>query len=149
MGRAGSGRRELERPAAPSSRSATQCPKRTSNQSEARFHAFDFRPKPFLFLVTFEEMQRSCWTRHIKDRPAVRSRIIPEGAALPRCLFLRSCSRRQRDLFEKGKKAVDAAKDVDMGVIQVCSVCGYTLEGDAPDTCPLCKAKKEKFIPFE
>ncbi len=52
-------------------------------------------------------------------------------------------------LFEKAKKAVDAAKDVDMGPIQVCSVCGYTLEGDAPDTCPLCRAKKEKFIPFE
>jgi len=27
----------------------------------------------------------------------------------------------------------------------VCSVCGYIAEGEAPDTCPLCGAKKEAF----
>jgi rubrerythrin len=27
----------------------------------------------------------------------------------------------------------------------VCSVCGYTVEGEAPDTCPVCKAKKQAF----
>jgi len=27
----------------------------------------------------------------------------------------------------------------------VCSVCGYTAEGQAPDTCPVCKAKKQAF----
>jgi rubrerythrin len=28
----------------------------------------------------------------------------------------------------------------------VCSVCGYTAEGNAPDECPVCKAKKQAFI---
>lgn len=28
----------------------------------------------------------------------------------------------------------------------VCNVCGYTCEGDAPDTCPVCKAKKQAFF---
>lgn len=28
----------------------------------------------------------------------------------------------------------------------VCSVCGYVAEGEAPDECPICKAKKDKFI---
>ena len=27
----------------------------------------------------------------------------------------------------------------------VCQVCGYTVEGDAPDECPVCKAKKQAF----
>ncbi len=27
----------------------------------------------------------------------------------------------------------------------VCSVCGYTAEGEAPDTCPVCGAKKQAF----
>jgi rubrerythrin len=27
----------------------------------------------------------------------------------------------------------------------VCQVCGYTAEGEAPDECPVCKAKKQGF----
>ncbi len=27
----------------------------------------------------------------------------------------------------------------------VCSVCGFTAEGDAPDECPVCKARKQAF----
>ena len=27
----------------------------------------------------------------------------------------------------------------------VCQVCGYTAEGDAPDECPVCRAKKQAF----
>ena len=52
------------------------------------------------------------------------------------------------DLFEKGKQAVDAGKDVDLGPLQVCGVCGWTHEGEAPDTCPICGAKKDMFQTF-
>ncbi len=51
-------------------------------------------------------------------------------------------------LFEKAKVAVEQKKDVELKPVQVCQVCGYTVEGDAPDTCPLCKAKKDKFTEF-
>lgn len=51
-------------------------------------------------------------------------------------------------LFEMAKAAVDVGNDVELGTIHVCEVCGYTLEGDAPDTCPLCQAKREKFKAF-
>jgi len=27
----------------------------------------------------------------------------------------------------------------------VCEVCGYTAEGEIPDECPVCKAKKQAF----
>jgi rubrerythrin len=42
------------------------------------------------------------------------------------------------------QKAMDN-KDVDVKKVSVCSVCGYTVVGDAPDTCPVCKAKKAMF----
>jgi rubrerythrin len=31
----------------------------------------------------------------------------------------------------------------------ICSVCGYTAEGEAPDECPVCKAKKKAFYKAE
>ncbi|MDZ7833659.1 MAG: rubrerythrin family protein [Desulfobacterales bacterium] len=52
-------------------------------------------------------------------------------------------------LYQKAKEAVDSGKDVELDTIQVCSVCGYTLEGEAPDNCPVCKAKKENFVAYE
>jgi rubrerythrin len=52
-------------------------------------------------------------------------------------------------MFEKAKEAVDSGKDVELCAVQVCEVCGYTLEGDAPDNCPICSAKKEQFTAFK
>jgi rubrerythrin len=53
--------------------------------------------------------------------------------------------KKHRELFEKAKKAVDNNRDVELDDIQVCEVCGYTLEGDAPDNCPVCNAEKQAF----
>jgi rubrerythrin len=44
------------------------------------------------------------------------------------------------------KKAAEKMGDLEETDIHVCSVCGYTVEGDAPDECPLCKAKKKAFM---
>lgn len=49
------------------------------------------------------------------------------------------------ELFKKAKDAVDIRKDVNLKAIQICQVCGYTLEGEAPDKCPVCQAAKDKF----
>lgn len=54
-----------------------------------------------------------------------------------------------RKLFMKAKQAVDNNMDVKLGVIQVCNVCGYTIEGEAPDICPLCNARKDKFKAYK
>jgi rubrerythrin len=41
------------------------------------------------------------------------------------------------------KKALDSlGKNVETEYY-VCGICGYTAEGDAPDECPVCKAKKQ------
>ncbi len=51
-------------------------------------------------------------------------------------------------MYEKAKQEVDAGKDVQMGPIQVCDNCGYTHEGEAPDKCPICGVKKDRFKEF-
>jgi rubrerythrin len=53
--------------------------------------------------------------------------------------------KKHRELFQKAKDAVSQGKDVELGPVQVCETCGYTLEGEAPDECPVCGAKKDKF----
>ena len=45
-------------------------------------------------------------------------------------------------LFQKAMKNLN---DKTMTDIYVCSVCGYTVEGEAPETCPVCKAVKKMF----
>ena len=51
-------------------------------------------------------------------------------------------------LYEKAKESVDRGKDLDYFPVQVCGVCGFTAEGEAPDKCPVCGAPKEKFVKF-
>lgn len=51
-------------------------------------------------------------------------------------------------LFQKAKEAVDRRSDVSLETVDVCHVCGYPREGEAPDRCPVCKAPKDKFTAF-
>ena len=62
--------------------------------------------------------------------------------------FALSAEKAHAALFQKAKKAVDSGKDVKLRAVQICTVCGWTQEGDAPDRCPICGAKKEKFRGF-
>lgn len=44
------------------------------------------------------------------------------------------------------KKALaDLGKTKEVYDYYVCQICGYTAEGEAPDNCPVCKARKESF----
>ncbi len=54
-----------------------------------------------------------------------------------------------KKLYEKALDSVNSGKDVDLGTIQVCEVCGYTVEGETPDKCPLCGASRDKFTAFD
>ena len=52
-------------------------------------------------------------------------------------------------LFNQALGAVNDGKDLDDAPIRVCPVCGHTVIGDAPDQCPVCKAKGEKFMEID
>jgi rubrerythrin len=46
------------------------------------------------------------------------------------------------DLYRKALENLGSNEDVDY---YVCQVCGNTVEGEAPETCPVCGAKREMF----
>lgn len=53
-------------------------------------------------------------------------------------------------MFQDAQGAAKQGKDMELGNVYVCPVCGYTHEGsEAPDVCPVCGAKKEMFKGFE
>jgi len=51
-------------------------------------------------------------------------------------------------LYAKASEAVAAGKDVALAATFVCDVCGYTVEGEAPERCPLCGATHSHFRQF-
>ena len=54
-----------------------------------------------------------------------------------------------RALFQKAKDSVDSeGKDVDLGPLRVCTICGWTYEGDMPEKCPICGATRSKIDTF-
>ena len=52
-------------------------------------------------------------------------------------------------LYKEALEAIKAGQDWQAGTIRVCANCGHTLVGDAPDRCPICNAKAEKYRAFE
>lgn len=51
-------------------------------------------------------------------------------------------------MYEQARQAVLSGKDAEVGEIYICETCGWTVEGEPPDRCPICGAKKEKFRRF-
>jgi rubrerythrin len=49
------------------------------------------------------------------------------------------------DLYRKALEGLDDGKDVMPASIYVCSECGHTVWGKAPDECPVCGASRFKF----
>lgn len=71
-----------------------------------------------------------------------------EKSAIAAMKFAIEAEKVHADLFTKAKEAVDAEKDLQAQVIELCPVCGFiTLTGEE-DQCPLCKVKRELFIAY-
>lgn len=51
-------------------------------------------------------------------------------------------------LYERARASASASADVELPTVYVCGVCGFTMEGEAPDKCPVCGAPKDKFVTF-
>lgn len=51
-------------------------------------------------------------------------------------------------LYREAKDSAKSGKDMEIGDIQICPVCGHTVEGTAPDRCPICGVKGEEFKKF-
>ncbi len=51
-------------------------------------------------------------------------------------------------MYKEAKAKADAGKDVEIGKVYICPICGYTTEEDAPDKCPVCGAPRDMFKEF-
>ena len=49
-------------------------------------------------------------------------------------------------LYAKALESVKSGSDLPASKIVVCSVCGNTIEGDAPDRCPVCGVPGSKYF---
>ncbi|MFO8018678.1 MAG: rubrerythrin family protein [Promethearchaeia archaeon] len=52
-------------------------------------------------------------------------------------------------LYKSALEAVQGGKDLEEKEMYVCPVCGYTHEGDLPEKCPVCGAKRHLFNKVE
>ncbi len=49
-------------------------------------------------------------------------------------------------LYSEALAALEAGKDLPKASIHVCQVCGNTVLGNPPDTCPICGSPRKKFL---
>ena len=52
-------------------------------------------------------------------------------------------------MYNDAHTVVQGGSDITIDVIRICPVCGHTVEGEAPEACPVCKAKGSSFVAFE
>lgn len=82
--------------------------------------------------------------------PAYKEKAVKENlkSAEQSFYYALEAEKRHVELFEDAKEEVDQGRDLEIGKIHICSVCGYTGKGEAPDNCPICGARKEMFKTF-
>lgn len=51
-------------------------------------------------------------------------------------------------LYARAQDTIAAGGDMATLAIFVCPVCGFTMEGEAPDRCPVCNTPSSKFVTF-
>ncbi len=76
------------------------------------------------------------------------AKLQDEEGAVRSTYYALEAEKIHAEWYKKAKEAVDRGEDMKVGTIQICSVCGHTREGDAPDKCPICGASRDKFVAF-
>ncbi|MCX7661410.1 MAG: rubrerythrin family protein [Candidatus Omnitrophica bacterium] len=51
-------------------------------------------------------------------------------------------------MYKKTKDSALKDKDIELKDIYICSVCGYTVEGEVPEYCPICGVERKLFKKF-
>lgn len=71
-----------------------------------------------------------------------------EEAALESMYRAMMAERVHEILFGRAKEAVTDGKDLSLTVIWLCPTCGYCMEGEPPQACPICSTDREMFEEF-
>ncbi|HOB15508.1 MAG TPA: rubrerythrin family protein [Defluviitoga sp.] len=76
------------------------------------------------------------------------ARFQNESEAVRSTHFALEAEKIHEEWYKNAKEATKEGKDIEKGKIYICNVCGYTVEGEAPEKCPICGAPKNEFIEF-
>jgi rubrerythrin len=71
-----------------------------------------------------------------------------EKAAVRSMSFALAAEKIHAAMYADAKQYVEAGKDMELGTVQVCANCGHTLVGEAPETCPICSVKRDRYVAF-
>ncbi len=77
------------------------------------------------------------------------ARFQKEEGAFKSFSYALTAEKEHAVLFSRARDAAEKGCDPELGPVGVCSVCGYTLEGDLPEVCPICKAARDRFECFQ
>ncbi len=71
-----------------------------------------------------------------------------EKGALRTIFYALEAEKIHEVMYGDAAETVKAGSDIPAQKVFVCSVCGHTIFGEAPDRCPICKAIKAKYKEF-
>jgi rubrerythrin len=76
------------------------------------------------------------------------AKLQEEKGALRTIFYALEAEKIHEVMFGDAAETLKEASDLPAQKVFVCSVCGHTIFGDAPDRCPICKAVKAKYKEF-
>ncbi len=76
------------------------------------------------------------------------ARLQEEKGALTTMTRALEAEKVHAKLYSQAERSVETNKDVELKDVYVCEACGYTMEGDMPDRCPICGAVHTRFKKF-
>lgn len=71
-----------------------------------------------------------------------------EKGAVRSAHFALEAEKIHETMYGKAKTVVAGGKDLSLGPMLICPVCGYTVEGEGLALCPVCGVKREMFKSF-
>ncbi len=101
--------------------------------------------------VTADNLERAVAGEREEFRemyPEFLARAVEEGDKQAEFSFRNALAVEEihHGLYQKALESVKEGKDLPASAVYVCSVCGNTVEGSAPDKCPVCGVPGSKFM---
>lgn len=76
------------------------------------------------------------------------AKLQDEKAAEKSIYYAIEAEKIHEQMYISAKESVSNNTDIQANKVHVCPVCGHTIIGDAPDSCPICGLKKDKYLEF-
>jgi rubrerythrin len=76
------------------------------------------------------------------------ARLQEEKGAMRSIRYALEAEKIHEAMYGQAKESVAAGNDIRSAPVFVCPVCGHTVIGEAPDKCPVCGLRKDKYREF-